>query len=349
MKIQNSLKNKIQILFIVIFSILSCKSVCQNPTDWETIMFYNTENLFDTQDDPNTNDNQFLYDGDKHWNFNRLQKKLNRIFQVIAASGEGKLPVIVGLCEVENNNVLELLLNKTPLGKLGYKYIHKDSPDKRGIDVAFLYNNKSFCPIEYRFIIVSSEEHPLKTRDILYVKGIIQEDTLHFYINHWPSKFGGAIETKESRALAASLLKNDVESVSCAKSPKKVIIMGDFNDSPSDESLKNGLGALDFDKFPNPGEIYNLSLKPSEKGIGTNKHGTQWIMLDQIIVSGQLLYETGVYTKSECFKVLSLPFLLEKDKNNLGSKPFRTYLGFKYNNGFSDHLPVTLKLLINRN
>ncbi len=339
----------LKILFIVTFSILSIKSACQNSADWETIMFYNTENLFDTSDDPNTNDNQFLPDGEKHWNFKRLQKKLTRIFQVIVASGEGKLPAIVGLCEVENNNVLELLINKTPLGKLGYKYIHKDSPDRRGIDVAFLYNKNSFIPISYRSIQVSSEERPLKTRDILYVKGIMMKDTLHFYINHWPSKFGGAIETKESRALAASLLKNDLEPLVDDKNPKKVIIMGDFNDSPSDESLINVLGAKMVDNTINPQKIYNLSGKPSEKGNGTNKHGFQWIMLDQIIVSGKLLYESGVHTKSDCFKVASFPFLLEKDKNNLGSKPFRTYLGFKYNNGFSDHLPVTLKLLKTQN
>jgi len=341
----NPLKLNSRVILVVLFLFLNNISFPQEKNNWETVMFYNTENLFDTFDDPNTNDNQFLPDGEKHWNFKRLQKKLNRIFQVIVASGEGRLPAVIGLCEVENNNVLELLLNNTPLGKLGYKYIHKDSPDKRGIDVAFLYNNNSFKPISYRCITISSKEHPLKTRDILYVNGIIQKDTIHFYINHWPSKFGGAIETKESRALAASLLKNDLSSLSDEKSLKKVIIMGDFNVSPSDESLINILGASKFDLNPHPEKLYNLSLDLSEKGIGTNKHGYQWIMLDQIIVSGKLLIEKGVFAKAECFKVISFPFLLEKDKNNLGTKPFRTYLGFKYHNGFSDHLPVTCKLL----
>lgn len=343
---KNSNLLKLKILFFITFSLLAYSSGCQNQVDWEIVMFYNTENLFDTQDDPNTNDNQFLPDGEKHWNFKRLQKKLNRIFQVIVASGEGKLPAIIGLCEVENNIVLELLLNKTPLGKLGYKYIHKDSPDRRGIDVALLYNINSFTPISYRFITVSSDERPLKTRDILYVKGIMHKDTFHFYINHWPSKFGGAIETKDSRALAASLLKNDLQSLSNGESSKKVIIMGDFNDSPADESLTNILGALAVEKTLKNENLYNLSGALSEKGIGTNKHGYQWIMLDQIIVSGKLLKKTGIYTNSDCFQVASFPFLLEKDKTNLGSKPFRTYLGFKYNNGFSDHLPVKLKLLI---
>lgn len=334
-----------KITFLALFLLLSSFSFSQETKNWETIMFYNTENLFDPFDDPNTNDNQFLPDGEKHWNFRRLQNKLNRIFQVIIASGEGKLPVVVGLCEIENNSVLELLLNRTPLGKLGYKYIHKDSPDSRGIDVAFLYNNNSFSPISYRFITISSKEHPLRTRDILCVSGLIQKDTIHFYINHWPSKFGGAIETKESRALAASLLKNDLTSLPSEENSKKVIIMGDFNDSPSDESIINILGASKIDIIPNPEKLYNLSLDLSEKGIGTNKHGYQWIMLDQIIVSGKMLSGKGVYTKSECFKVISFPFLLEKDKNNLGTKPFRTYLGFRYHNGFSDHLPVTCKLL----
>lgn len=310
----------------------------------KSIMFYNVENLFDILDDTIKNDQQFLPYGEKHWTYKRLIKKLNRISQVILSSGKGQLPIVIGLCEVENNNVLELLLNKTPLGKLGYNYIHKESPDNRGIDVAFLYNKHSFCPVNYKSISLSTNDFKIRTRDILLVSGIIETDTVYFFINHWPSKFGGAIETQKSREIVAKKLRSEIDKLLNVDSLKKVVIMGDFNDSPQDESLYLYLGAKKPVKSPELKEIYNLSYPKAEKGMGTNKHSFQWVMLDQIIVSGSLLTKTGIFTDEESFEVVSLPFLLEKDKTNMGLKPFRTYVGFKYHNGFSDHLPVTLKL-----
>ncbi len=349
MKTEKNLKYEFSIKILTAILILFTTDVRgQESYKEESIMFYNVENLFDALNDSTKNDEQFLPKGDKHWTHKRLIKKLSRISQVILSSGEGQLPVAIGLCEIENNNVLEMLLNKTPLGRLGYNYIHKESPDKRGIDVAFLYNRHSFRPITYKSINICSDEFKINTRDVLYVMGVIQTDTLHFFINHWPSKFGGAVETQKSRALVAKILKKEIDTIMSGDTPLKVIIMGDFNDSPMDESLSLHLGAKEPIKTPLPHELYNLSYCKAEKGFGSNKHSYQWVMLDQIIVSGSLLKKEGVHTNDNSFEVVSLPFLLEKDKTNLGIKPFRTYSGYKYNNGFSDHLPVKLKLFVTK-
>ncbi|MDA3927791.1 MAG: hypothetical protein PF541_02455, partial [Prolixibacteraceae bacterium] len=290
-------------------------------------------------------DEEFLPKRDRFWNERKFYLKLNRIFQVIMATGEGKLPVAIGLCEIENRNVLEMLLYKTPLGEMGYKIIHKESPDKRGIDVAVLYNSNLYTPIGYKtYLVVNPKNESFKTRDILHAEGIIESDTIHFFVNHWPSKYGGVVETKPLRALAAKTLRQKVDSLFVINPKCKIIAMGDFNDSPLDESLLEHLNVKsNLDSVIKP-EIYNLAHALALKGIGSNKYHGKWELIDQIIVSGNLLSSDGLSTSQESFKVFKAPFLMEKDKNYLGQKPFRTYLGFKYNNGFSDHLPVVLDL-----
>lgn len=310
------------------------------------VMFYNVENLFDTVDDPETNDEEFLPKGDRFWNDKKFYLKLNRIYQVIMAAGQGQLPVLIGFSEVENQNVLDLLLYKTPLGNLGYKTIHQESPDQRGIDVALIYRKDIFSPISYRvFPVINPDDEEFKTRDILYTKGAIGNDTLHVFVNHWPSKYGGVLETKEQRALAATTLKNAIDSVLSTNPISKILAMGDFNDSPSDESITVHLGAKsEFDSI-NLNSIYNLAYPSAAEGKGSNKYQGKWEMIDQIIVSGALLKKNQkLNTSPELFQLFEAPFLLEDDKNYLGRKPFRTYQGFKYNNGFSDHLPVLLDI-----
>lgn len=317
------------------------------PDTTYRVMFYNVENLFDTEDDPETIDEEFLPEGDRFWNERKFNLKLNRIFQVITAAGEGNLPAVIGLCEIENRKVLELLLQNTLLGKMGYSIIQKESPDERGIDVAFLYRTDLFRPISYKAIPVEDQnDSDFKTRDILYIQGIFVCDTLHFFINHWPSKYAGIVETKPLRALAAKTLKQELQIV-LNSNESKVIIMGDFNDSPFDESITKHLNAkTNFDSIQN-NEIYNLAFPLAEKGIGSNKFHGKWELIDQIMVNGSLLQSKGIGTRVDLFKVFDHNFLKEKDTNYLGDKPFRTYIGFKYNNGFSDHFPVLLDLYIN--
>ncbi|HNW50015.1 MAG TPA: endonuclease [Prolixibacteraceae bacterium] len=335
------------LLLLVFLLFCSLSGVSQEYTPFARVMFYNVENLFDTQDDPATSDNEFLPNGKKHWTNTRYYQKQNRIAQVIIAAREDDYPDVIGLCEIENQEVLESLLFFTPLNKLGYKIIHKESPDPRGIDVAFLYRNGKFRPLCYEAIpLINSKGHALKTRDILYVKGILGSDTLHFFVNHWPSKYGGISATKLSRATAASTLRAKTDSILKLNNQSRIIIMGDFNDTPLDASIKEVLGA----KSPEtnqamPDSLYNLALPLAQKGKGSNKFQGKWSLIDQIMVSGSLLDKTKGKTIAGSFQLFSPDFLLENDEANLGKKPNRTYAGYKYHGGFSDHLPVTVELL----
>jgi hypothetical protein len=308
-------------------------------------MFYNVENLFDTINDPAKIDEEFLPGGNRHWTRGRFFQKIKHISQVVIAAGEGDYPIIIGLAEIENQSVLESLLFHTPLGKLDYQIVHKESPDSRGIDVAFLYRKSKFKPLFYNAIPIANPKDPeFKTRDILYVKGLIGKDTLHFFVNHWPSKYGGIGATKPLRALAAKTLRSKTDSLFLLNKRSNIIIMGDFNDSPADVSIKEVLGAQPPAEIITDKTLYNLAQPLAKKGKGTNKYQGKWNMIDQIIVSGNLLTVKKMSTSPELFQVFSPGFLLEKDETNLGKKPFRTYNGFKYHGGFSDHLPVVIDL-----
>jgi endonuclease/exonuclease/phosphatase family metal-dependent hydrolase len=329
---------------------VSCSARADETTKTIRVMFYNVENLFDTIDDPDKDDAEFLPGGLKNWSESRFYKKLNRIAQVIITAGEGNIPSIVGLCEVENLYVLEKLVHFTPLGKLGYKIIHKESPDRRGIDVALIYRDDKFKPLTYSAIpVINPSDKDFVTRDILYVKGIIERDTIHVYVNHWPSKYGGVSTSKPLRMLAARTLRSHADSILSKNCLSKIIIMGDFNDTPYDESITKGLGVKPQTDAPFCNELYNMSLVLANKRIGSNKYQRKWDLIDQIIISGSLLIGPKLVTNEKKFRVFSRDFLLEKDKNHGGKKPFRTYTGMKYNNGFSDHLPVLIDLEYKKN
>lgn len=319
--------------------------------DYYRIMFYNVENLFDYTDDPETNDDEFLPHGERHWTRARFSEKLQRIARVIVSLGEWSPPVMVGLCEIENQFVLDRLLSETHLGQLGYRVVHKESPDWRGIDIALLYRNDLFLPVAYRAIQVTDPADPeFKTRDILYVKGLIGTDTLHLFVNHWPSKYGGVAESEPRRFLAARILKQYSDSLLHLCRGAKVLIMGDFNDTPEDPSVSHELGALPYEKESVADTLlYNLAWSLAHMGKGSYKYQSQWFLIDQILVAGGLLNsETdGLITSPTDFHIFGPAFLLEKDQTHLGMKPFRTYSGFNFHNGFSDHLPVYLDLKLN--
>ena len=315
-------------------------------------MFYNVENLFDCYDDPEKNDDEFLPDRDKYWTDYRYKQKLRKTYQVISALGEWNKPTIIGLCEIENKKVLTDLINKTPLNGIGYEIIHFESPDKRGIDVGLLYQSKDFVPIVSKQIPVHNPESNRSTRDILYVSGVLNNiDTLHIFINHWPSRWGGQLETEHKRMFAASVLKKHTDSLFEISENPKIIIAGDLNDYPDDKSLINTLNAKTSDyKSAESEELYNLAYYMQfKKKQGSHKYRGEWGVLDQLIVSGSLLKpENNIYTTIESANVFNAEFLLETDTYNTGKTPFRTYKGYKYNSGFSDHLPVYLDLFINQ-
>lgn len=312
-------------------------------------MFYNVENLFDTLDEPDRNDDEFTPEGARYWTEYRLRQKLVSMYKVIAAAGEWSAPEVIGLCEVENRQVLERLRDETPLKTVPYRIIHRHSPDRRGIDVAFMYRSDRLTILDSAFFTVVFPGDPsIRTREILYAKGLAMDDTLHFFVNHWPSRIGGAA-SENNRHYAGKFLRSKVDSIFSIQRLAKVIIMGDFNDEPPDRSMTDGLGALNT-TGNNPSELYNLmaSLKQS-LNIGTHKYQGQWTILDQFIVSGGLLQQRkGLFTRPDAASIFSPDWLLTDDELHPGKRPFRTYDGYRYSGGFSDHLPVVLDLWIAR-
>ncbi len=307
------------------------------------VLFYNVENLFDTQDDPITNDDEFLPDGDRRWNDYRFYQKLKQLSKVILSSAGFEPPEIIGLCEIENRFVLEKLLDATPLKSHAYSIIHKDSPDKRGIDVALLYRSDRVTPLFYQYIPVINKRSEVETtREILHAAFLLPgEDTLHVFFNHWPSRYGGQTETEHKRIQAAYALKKAIGEV-CADHPSaKIVVMGDFNDQPKNQSLTAGLEAVAADDLKMDGELINLSADWKQ---GTIKYRQSWTVFDQIMVSDQLLKSNGWHTSPELAYPVTFPFLFELDTKFKGQKLKRTYVGFKYHGGFSDHLSILLKL-----
>lgn len=307
------------------------------------VMFYNVENLFDPSEDSAKADEEYQPKGMRGWNYNRLKRKQINIAKVVLAVGGWDPPEVIGLCEVENRSVLYGLTNDTPLKSFGYKIIHHESPDPRGIDVALLYRPEKFrilynMPIEVRFPFDTAS----RTRDILFVKGIAcKRDTVNIFVNHWPSKFGGAMATIPKRNYVASVLRHLVDSLLTVNPDANILIMGDLNDSPRDESVSKVLDAKMDSVGLGPHDLYNmlagagLSWKK-----GTIKFREEWETIDHMIVSRTLLSRTTPHS----LQIFDAPFLLQDDEAWFGQKPFRTYYGAKYIGGFSDHLPVYMDL-----
>jgi predicted extracellular nuclease len=312
------------------------------------LMFYNVENLFDTEDDPLKDDQEFLPNSEKAWTYDRYQKKLNNIASVTIGIGNGRLPDIIGLCEVENRAVLEDLLEKTLLKKSDYRIIHKESPDERGIDVAVFYRQSTVKPLYFEALNVDLGEGSRPTRDILYFKCLLKNDTLHYFVNHWPSRSGGEEASAPKRAIAAKTLHNKVQEILKVDPNASIVLTGDFNDDPLNESLSNVLGAGNpSDSLAN---LVNLALPLQlAKKTGTLKYRGTWNYFDQFIVSRGLMNQHGLETMNQNYQIYSgpeeNPFLLEDDTRNTGKQPFRTYFGKTYHDGFSDHLPVYLDLV----
>ncbi|MGC9151025.1 MAG: endonuclease/exonuclease/phosphatase family protein [Microbacter sp.] len=312
------------------------------------VMSYNVENFFsfhrDTINASSNDPNGYLRSG-----YARYRDKRNRIAQVIAGVGEWSPPMLVALCEVENQEILEDLTLHSPLRPLHYRIIHYESPDPRGIDVALLYRPTVFHPLHQEAIGIHFPDNPKsKTRDILYVTGTIQQDTLHLFVAHFPSRFAGELESESKRMYVASVLRHQVDSIFQTNANANIVIMGDFNDYPDNQSIQSTLHALPDTGRVRPKALYNLfySIHQSKK-IGSYKHGTEWGMLDQIMVSSHLLTDTTrLHTSFNSGKVYAPDYLLEDDVKGFGKKPFRTFIGMKYHNGFSDHLPVYVDFTI---
>lgn len=330
--------------FILLLQFFSVFGQDAMPQSQYSFMFYNCENFFDCENDSLTADDEFTPEGARHWTWQHFNDKTNRIAKVIAAAGQWNAPILVGLCEIENLQVVQKLAKSAALATVKYKIIHKDSPDERGIDVALIYRSEFFKPFDYRLIPVTLPADPdFKTRDILEVSGVLNNcDTLCVFINHWPSKYKGVMETNRSRELAARTLKNAVGERVSKMPSAKMICMGDFNDTPEDESVKKILQATQIQSLSGPGDLINLSAQWKNKAVQTIKSGYSWQAFDQWIVSANFITDTTCCSNIKA-EIFSPEFLLEPDKKFGGVKPRRTYNGFSYQEGFSDHLPILLR------
>lgn len=347
------MKNTLYFLLVFLFPFISFsqsnsgKDINALRADYR-ILFYNVENLFDIRDDSLKNDTEFLPRGKKYWTWKKYQDKCFKIGKVIMAAGGWELPDIIGLCEIENRSTLYGIINMSHLRKADYEIIHRESPDHRGIDVALFYQVERFTPIDTSYLqLIYPGATESTTREILYVKGKTHtEDTLHLFVNHWPSRWGGQLESEQKRMAAAQVLRNKLNSIFKTEPKAKIVIMGDFNDYPHNKSLAQVLKAqVPLAEFRDH-ELYNLSaFLEKRSAIASHKYQGKWGMLDQFIVSGALMNNNGILQCRPADMHLFAPnYLLESDKSYMGKRPFRTYIGYKYHGGFSDHLPIYLDL-----
>ncbi|MFY0632066.1 MAG: endonuclease/exonuclease/phosphatase family protein [Flavobacteriaceae bacterium] len=302
-----------------------------------TIGFYNVENLFDTENDPSTDDHDFTAQGKYEWGYKKYYEKIKNLSTVISKLGNEyskHRPAIVGLVEVENSKVLEDLTSAINSENTHYGFVHYDSPDDRGIDVALLYNRS-------HFELLTSETYPLYlekengtrdyTRDILVVKGYLNGELIHIIVNHWPSRREGTERSEPKRIEAAKLASFIVEEIQSNNFDPKIIIMGDFNDNPKDKSVKEHLMTEN---------LYN----PMESLLDKNSSGTltfnkKWLLFDQIIFTKNFMAkEKGKHSFMHA-EIYNKDWL-KVSRGKLEGSPFRTYIGPWYQGGFSDHFPV---------
>ncbi len=306
-----------------------------------TTLFYNVENLYDIVNDPVTNDDDFTPQGKIPWTQDRYEKKLENLSKVISSALSPGMPDLIGLAEIENKKVLEDLISQPSLSKTPYGIVHFDSPDERGIDVALLYNKKTFTVTHSEPLPVTLRDD--KTRDILYVSGKLNNGSvLHIFVNHWPSRREGAEVSEPKRMEAARVLKEHVDKLFSGNSKANILILGDFNDNPDDRSIMAGLGARKPDGPAKPGSLYDLMIPIFNTGEGS-LYSRGWDLFDQIIVSGNLLVsQPGADCSPEDAGIFRAEWMLFTD-NNGQKRPNRT-IGNRYFGGYSDHLPVYVKM-----
>ncbi len=333
---------------LVLCMFLVCGSIRLPAQPPLRFMTYNVENLFDTKPDSGKMDTEFLPESPRHWTPWRYWRKLNRLAQTIVAVGNGYPPAFVALCEVENDSVLHDLTCRSSLRAVGYRYVMTDSPDRRGIDVALLWQPERFRRLSSYGIRIPSAENGFKpTRDILYVKGqLVTGDTLHILVCHLPSRAGGIRSAQEHRRLALSMVRRTVDSLSVLHPDALVLVAGDLNSYPDEKILRETL-SVSYGKTRKPSGhciLHSLTTRQT-RGLnatrGTYRYQGEWSCLDHILVSPALYEGRGTYRASrERTTIADFPFLLEPNITHGGLQPFRTYRGPAYHDGYSDHLPL---------
>ena len=295
-----------------------------------TFVELNCENLFDYLHDEGKQDEEYLPEATRHWTKKRYWRKLNNIAQEPLSCSDEGIPDLIALCEVENDSVMRDLTKRSLLRNADYEYLMTSSPDQRGIDVALLYSPFTFSPIRSYPIRVEPIEGMRATRDILYVCGeTVSGDTLHVFVVHQPSKFGGEKHTRPFRQLVADRVCKSVDSIYAVSPDSKLIIAGDFNDHADGYSLKT---------YYQHGLMNITTNAQVENGVkGTYRYKGEWESIDHVLGSAY------IYNKV-CQSLIHAPlFLLEEESQYGGYRPRRTYNGMRYQTGYSDHLPLIVR------
>jgi hypothetical protein len=335
---------KITLLLSLLLIISSATTFGQNKAKAVCVAFYNLENLFDTIDDPATNDAEFLPGGANQWTSERYLTKLSHMSSVIAQLGDEFIkggPTMIGLSEIENRGVLEDLIRTDALKSLGYSIAHFESPDRRGVDVGLLYKNKDFILVNAVAVPLNVEGDPgFKTRDQLVVTGLLDNDTVTVVVNHWPSRGND----EKYRIHAATLTHKIADSLFARNRNANIIIEGDLNDDPIDPSLQVALGAQGKLSKVHEKGLFNPMWQMYKDGIGSLAYKDSWNLFDQIILSEPLTRDNTAGWKLYKTRVFNRPFLIQPDGQYAGY-PFRTFSGGAYTNGYSDHFPVFVILV----
>jgi predicted extracellular nuclease len=340
-----------KVFFITL--LLSCTvSLFAQKKDYKPVVisFYNLENLFDTLDNPAINDEEFLPNGPRNYNGTIYFDKLDKLATVISQIGtevnpDG--PAVLGVAEVENDTVLKDLVHHKLIAKRNYKIVHYDSKDFRGIDVGLLYNPKYFTVEASDKLYVQlpgGSKDAYYTRDILWVKGKLDGETVHIYVNHWPSRSGGEKRSAPGRNAAAQVCKNHIDSIAKIEPNAKIVIMGDLNDDPINKSVAGVLGAKPKAEEVTKGGLFNPWTELYKKGNGTLAYQDAWGLFDQIIISYPWLNkdQTGLFFYQQ--HIFFKEYLVE-NKGRYKGYPMRTWDGNTYRGGYSDHFPTYLVML----
>lgn len=342
------------LFFLFLFHVLFVTA----QTDVEfRVMWYNVENLFDTKDNPDTKDNDFLPTGSRYWTNKRYRHKLQQIAKVINAAGEWSSPALIGLCEVENDSVLTHLLTHTPLEHQLYRYCLTQGSDPRGIQVALLYQQNKFAYIEHTSYPVLSADLFQPTRDILHVSGkIANGDTLDVLLCHFPSRFGGGKKSEPARINAARTVRHLYDSLYQQRKKPQLLIMGDFNDTPTNYSIRKALNTRPLlvsksgkTTYKDPTVLINLFANRKLSFPGSHKYQNKWFLIDQIIVSPNLTEPSHTMRlKPESIRLFTPSFLTVPDETHNGLRPKRTFWNGNYEEGYSDHFPLLTDWVIKR-
>jgi predicted extracellular nuclease len=346
---------------IVLCAALALLTACTQPIpeDAYVVGFYNVENLFDTVHDRGKNDQAFTPQGENAWTQDKYEKKLSNIASVIRAMSEknGRWHTLLGLAEVENDAVLKDLVARGEIAEAGYRFVHEEGPDVRGIDCALLYRPSQFKVVEVRslpydfntksgivFEKTPQEQREFKTRDVLCVRGELAGEPLAIYVCHWPSRSGDKGE--DLRCRAAEIVHDDILALEKRHPGINVIVMGDMNDNPEDLCMSGFLHGRETIGEMQKGDLFSPFLRMHKDGFGTQEYHGEWNIFDCIFVNGALTDTEAQGSlhilRSDPFHygyVFNPPFLTQQDGRYAGT-PFRTFSGGQFIEGYSDHYPT---------